>query len=44
MLVRHCQTSAEKDLALHYAVEGARMKWFFWDGIHLHYDMKYPLQ
>tara|TARA_B100000686_G_scaffold72433_1_gene78188 strand:+ start:731 stop:1423 length:693 start_codon:yes stop_codon:yes gene_type:complete len=43
MLVRHCQSNAEKELAIHYAREGARMKWFFWDGINIHYEMGYPL-
>ena len=43
-LERHCKTRAQKDLAIHYAREGARMKWLFWDGINLHYEMGYKLQ
>ena len=43
-LERHCKSRAQKDLALHFAREGARMKWFFWDGIQLNYEMGYKLQ
>ena len=32
-----------KDLALHWAYEGARMRWFYFDGIFLHYEMGYSL-
>ena len=43
-LERHCKTRADKDLAIHWAREGARMKWMFWDGITLHYEMGHRLQ
>lgn len=44
LLARHCKTQAEQDLAIHWAGEGARRKWLFWDGIYLHYEMGYKLQ
>ena len=44
VLERHCVTRADKDLAIHWAREGARMKWLFWDGIALHYETGYRLQ
>ena len=31
-------------MALHYAAEGARLKYMFWDGINLHYEVGYRLQ
>jgi hypothetical protein len=31
-------------MAIHWAGEGARNKWMFWDGIYLHYEMGYKLQ
>ena len=43
-LERHCTTQELKDLAIHWAREGARMKWLFWDGINLKYEMGYPPQ
>ena len=44
VLERHCTTRERKDLAIHWAREGARMKWMFWDGINLHYEVGYKLQ
>ncbi|MSP51281.1 MAG: hypothetical protein EXQ91_02635 [Alphaproteobacteria bacterium] len=44
ILEQHCKTPAEKEMAIHYAGEGARMKWMFWDGINLHYELGYKLQ
>ncbi|MBM3509415.1 MAG: hypothetical protein FJX61_04650 [Alphaproteobacteria bacterium] len=44
ILEEHCKTDAEKEMAIHYAGEGARMKWMFWDGINLHYELGYKLQ
>ena len=44
MLERHCTTPEMQDLAVHWARDGARMKYFFWDGINLHYEVGYKLQ
>ena len=44
LLERHCKTRAEKDRVIYWARQAARMKWLFWDGIHLHYEMGYKLQ
>ena len=44
MLEKHCTTRETQDLALHWAREGARRKYLFWDGINLHYEMGYRLQ
>ncbi len=42
-LERHCTTRELKDYALHWAAEGARMRWLYFDGIYLHYEMGYRL-
>ena len=44
MLEKHCKTSEQKEMAIHWAGEGARLKYLFWDGINLHYDVGYKLQ
>lgn len=44
MLVKHCKTRELQEMAIHWAGEGARNKWLFWDGINLHYEMGYKLQ
>ncbi len=44
MLEKHCTTRETQDMALHWAREGARMKYLFWDGINLHYERGYRLQ
>ena len=43
LLEKHCTTKELKELALHWAYEGARMRWFYFDGIYMHYEMGYPL-
>ena len=43
-LEKHCTTRETQDIAIHWAREGARMKYMFWDGINLHYEVGYPLQ
>ena len=35
MLAKHCTTRELQDMAIHWAYEGARNKWLFWDGINL---------
>jgi len=42
-LERHCTTKELKELAVHWAYESARMRWFHFDGIYLHYEMGYDL-
>jgi pyrroloquinoline-quinone synthase len=43
LLEKHCTTREQQDLALHWAAESARMRWFYFDGIHLHYELGYAL-
>ena len=40
---KYCTTPELQDLAVHYARESARMRWFFFDGIYIHYEMGYKL-
>lgn len=42
-LERHCTTRELKDFAIHWAYESARMRWMYFDGIYLHYEMNYKL-
>ena len=44
ILAKHCDTREKQELAIHWAREGARMKYMFWDGINIHYEMGYALQ
>jgi pyrroloquinoline-quinone synthase len=44
VLERHCTTQAMRDEALHYVRESARRRWFYFDGIYLHYEQGYKLQ
>ncbi len=44
ILVKHCDTAEKQDMALKFASDGARMKYLFWDGINLHYEVGYKLQ
>jgi len=44
MLERHCESREDQERAVHYARQASRMKWLFWDGINLHYDVGYKLQ
>ncbi len=43
LLEKHCTTKELKELAVHWAYESARMRWFYFDGIYLHYEMGYVL-
>ncbi len=43
LLERHCTTRELQELAIHYARESARMRWFYFDGIYLHYELGYSL-
>ena len=44
ILDRHCTTPEMKEAAIHFARESARMRWFYFDGIYLHYEQGYQLQ
>lgn len=43
LLERHCTTREQQETCIHWAREGARMRWFHFDGIFLHYEMGYAL-
>jgi pyrroloquinoline-quinone synthase len=43
MLEKYCTTPALRKLALDFAYESARMRWFYFDGIYLHYEKGYFL-
>lgn len=43
LLDKHCTTREQQEICIHYAREGARMRWFHFDGIFLHYEMEYAL-
>ncbi len=44
LLEKHCTTRELQEMAVHYARESARMRWFYFDGIYLHYELGYKLQ
>lgn len=44
LLDRHCTTPEMQAAAIRFARESARMRWFYFDGIYLHYEMGYALQ
>ena len=44
ILDRHCTTPQMREAAIHFARESARMRWFYFDGIYLHYEEGYALQ
>lgn len=43
-LERHCTTPELQEMAIHYARESAKMRWFYFDGIYLHYETGYKLR
>jgi len=43
VLERHCTTPEFQEMAIYYARESARMRWFYFDGIYLHYETGYKL-
>ena len=43
-LERHCTTRELQEMAIHYARESARRRWFYFDGIYLHYELGYKLR
>jgi pyrroloquinoline-quinone synthase len=44
LLEKHCTTRELQDVAVHFARESARMRWFYFDGIYLHYELDYSLR
>jgi pyrroloquinoline-quinone synthase len=44
LLERHCTTRELQEMAIHYARESAQMRWFYFDGIYLHYELGYALR
>ena len=44
LIVKHCKSSEQQAQCIHFARESAKMRWFHFDGIHLHYEMGYALQ
>ena len=43
-LERHCTTREQQEIAIHFARESARRRWFYFDGIYLHYELGYKLR
>ena len=43
LLDKYATTPELQQLAIRYARESARMRWFFFDGIYIHYEMGYKL-
>src|SRR5437763_1929345 len=43
-LERYCTTRELQERAVHYARESAKMRWFYFDGIYLHYELGYKLR
>ena len=44
ILDQYAITPELQDMAVNYARESARMRWFFFDGIYIHYEMGYSLR
>jgi pyrroloquinoline-quinone synthase len=44
ILERFCTTRELQEMAIHYARESAKMRWFHFDGIYLHYELGYKLR
>ena len=44
ILERFCTTEEQRQMAIHYARESAKMRWFYFDGIYLHYELGYKLR
>lgn len=44
LIERHCTTREEQEICIHWAREAARMRWFHFDGIYLHYEQGYELR
>jgi pyrroloquinoline quinone (PQQ) biosynthesis protein C len=44
LLEQHCTTEELRQMAIYYARESAKMRWFYFDGIYLHYELGYSLR
>lgn len=44
LLERFCTTEELRQQAIYWARESARMRWFYFDGIYLHYELGYKLR
>lgn len=44
ILDRYATTPELQELAIHFARESAKMRWFYFDGIYLNYEMGYKLR
>jgi pyrroloquinoline-quinone synthase len=44
VLERYCTTREQQEQAVYWARESAKMRWFYFDGIYLHYELGYQLQ
>ena len=44
ILEKYATTPELQEMAVHYARESAKMRWFYFDGIFLHYEMGYKLR
>ena len=43
LLEKHCTTRELQEMAIYYAGESAKRRWFYFDGIYLHYELGYNL-
>jgi pyrroloquinoline-quinone synthase len=44
VLEKYCTTPEQRRLAVQWAYESARMRWLYFDGIYLNYELKYELE
>ncbi len=44
VLEQFCTTEEQRQTAIHWARESAKMRWFYFDGIYLHYELGYKLR
>jgi pyrroloquinoline-quinone synthase len=44
LLEQYCTTRELQERAVHFARESAKMRWFYFDGIYLHYELGYKLR
>lgn len=44
ILEKYATTPELQEMAVHYARESAKMRWFYFDGIYLHYETGYKLR
>ncbi len=44
LLEKHCTTPELREMAIEFARESAKRRWFYFDGIYLHYELGYSLR